>query len=201
MEKTNYINQEFDYRILVMHQLLDTAFVGTQHYVFRKSDPNVLPLNKIDSIFNYLALGHIHTHQNIQGLENREIQAIYSGSIERTSFAERLEKKGFIEVEVKQTEKKDYSYFETQYKFMELPTRPMYLINIEIKNSLPMKSLLEEIYTNIESLEDNSLIYIIVKGEIENLLWEKLRNRCLEWKKQKKIKSFKLKLNGEYRKY
>ena len=201
MKKTCYLSHNYDYRILVMHQLLDTSFFGVQHYVFRKSDPNVLPLDKIDSKFNYLALGHIHTYQKIQGLENKGIHAIYSGSIERTSFAERLEKKGYVEVEVKQIEKENSTIHETRYDFIELPTRPMYLFNLEFDCEYLMDDLLEEIDKNISTLNNESLVYLRITGKIKNLSWDKLRNHCLKWKEEKLIKNFKLKLNEEFRNY
>lgn len=201
IDKTCYFDQVFDYRILVMHQLLDSSFVGAQHYVFRKSDPNVLSLDKIDSKFNYLALGHIHTYQKIHGLEKKGIQAIYSGSIERTSFAERLEKKGFIEVEVTQTENDGFSQLKTQYKFIELPVRPMHLLNINIKDNLSMDELLKEMKSNLITFDKESLIYIRINGNIVDLSWEKLKNFCLDWKRKKLIRNFKLKLNEEFRNY
>ena len=44
--------------------------------------------------FDYVALGHLHRFQNVNGSHFPPV--VYSGSIERVDFGERKEEKGFV---------------------------------------------------------------------------------------------------------
>lgn len=63
---------------------------------------------------DYVALGHIHQHQELNG--GLHPPAVYSGSIERIDFGELRETKGFVLAEVGKGE--------THWKFHKLDTRP-----------------------------------------------------------------------------
>ncbi len=51
--------------------------------------------------FDYIALGHIHRYQQI----SKVIPAVYSGSIQRVTFAEEGETKGFVDVRIRRADK------------------------------------------------------------------------------------------------
>jgi len=66
-----------------------------------------------DNRLDYVALGHIHQHQSLNGDAHPPI--VYPGSIERIDFGEAREKKGFVLAEV--------SRGHTTWDFQELRTR------------------------------------------------------------------------------
>lgn len=111
-----------DYSILLAHQLIEGAHL--ENYTFLKG-PNVVKFNSLNNKYNYIALGHVHRFQwmyqndnKIMSINNKfnVIQSVnnntwnfdqeqkfhfgpllvYAGSVERVSFAEMNEPKGFI---------------------------------------------------------------------------------------------------------
>ena len=73
-----------------------------------------------DRRLDYVALGHIHKHQSLDG--GRQPPVVYAGSIERIDFGEAKEQKGFVLAEV--------SRGQTDWRFVPLKTRPF--VDIEI---------------------------------------------------------------------
>jgi len=76
-----------------------------------------------DHRFDYVALGHIHKHQELNGGVHPPI--VYPGSIERVDFGEINERKGFVLAEV--------SKGRTNWEFYPLRTRPYLDIQVEPK--------------------------------------------------------------------
>jgi exonuclease SbcD len=74
-----------------------------------------------DKRLDYVALGHIHKHQSLNG--GKQPPIIYSGSIERIDFGEAKEKKGFVMAEV--------SPGHSEWEFIPLKTRPFVDVFIE----------------------------------------------------------------------
>jgi len=84
--------------ILCVHHCFEGATVGPGNYTFRYND-DVIRLQNIPREFMAVLSGHIHRFQILRkNLNGRLIQTpvYYPGSIERTSFAERDEKKGYL---------------------------------------------------------------------------------------------------------
>ena len=96
IERTRYRAVAADLRILCMHQIVEGAQVGPSNYFFRSS-PEVIHGRDLPGDFDAILCGHIHRAQVLtHDLASRPFAApvIYPGSVERTSFAERDEKKG-----------------------------------------------------------------------------------------------------------
>jgi DNA repair exonuclease SbcCD nuclease subunit len=85
--------QNIDFRILIMHELVESSTVGIQNFQFTKGMNDVVPLEMLDNRFDYIALGHVHKFQQIRNVSS---PILYSGSIERTSVVEREETKGYV---------------------------------------------------------------------------------------------------------
>ncbi|WP_054684230.1 metallophosphoesterase family protein, partial [Rhodothermus marinus] len=77
---------------------------------------------------DYVALGHIHRHQN---LNPDGIPVVYSSSIERVTFREADDPKGFVLVEIQS----DGPRKQTHYRFVETPARRFVDLNIDARNS------------------------------------------------------------------
>jgi exonuclease SbcD len=78
-----------------------------------------------DKRLDYVALGHIHKHQSLDG--GRQPPVVYAGSIERIDFGEAKEKKGFVLAEV--------SRGQTDWRFVPLKTRPFVDLEITIDSA------------------------------------------------------------------
>ena len=104
-----------DVRVLCLHQCVEGATCGPGHFTFRDGADVIraadLPLDVAVTLS-----GHIHRHQVLRPEGRPPI--IYAGSVERTSFAEAPETKGFVVLHLTQS---GLGGFE----FRPLPARPM----------------------------------------------------------------------------
>jgi DNA repair protein SbcD/Mre11 len=88
-----------DVRVLCLHQCVEGAACGPPPgFTFRDGDDVVRAGDLPDDVAVVLC-GHVHRHQVLRSdLRGRPLPApvVYAGSVERTSFAERDETKGFV---------------------------------------------------------------------------------------------------------
>lgn len=96
---TGYRQVEADARVLCLHQCIEGALCGPPPgFTFRDGE-DVVRACDLPSDLAVVLCGHIHRHQVLrEDLRGRPLSApvIYAGSVERTSFAEREETKGFV---------------------------------------------------------------------------------------------------------
>jgi exonuclease SbcD len=112
-------------------------FSGSEKRAVYGTDPLFLPSNLGIAPFDYVALGHLHRFQNVNGSCLPPI--IYSGSIERVDFGERKEDKGFCLVTIHEKE-------EVTYEFIKTPTRPFLQIEARLHTHEDQtKQIIEEI--------------------------------------------------------
>jgi DNA repair exonuclease SbcCD nuclease subunit len=182
LKKTGHDVKKHDYKILIMHQLLDTATVGIHNYTFNMRNPEVLPLAMIPNSFDYIAMGHVHRYQRIFPVQARRNPVIYPGSIERTSFTEVNEQKGYIIADSHLNVDKKTT--RTNVKFIELPSRNMYLykLHVDERNGTNLEKGLSGIESKFQLVKRDSLIYIRIIGSLDRSAWTLLRNRKLAWK-------------------
>ena len=110
-----FIPQKDCLNLLLMHQAIDGCRVVG--YTFRDK-PDVIAAKDIDQDFQLVLSGHIHRRQIIK---NGQQIIIYPGSVERTSFQEMLEPKGFYIIEYSER----VPFILPKIRFCELPSRPM----------------------------------------------------------------------------
>jgi len=116
---------EADARFLCMHHTVSGAAVGPSGHIFR-SGPDVVPMKELPATLTAVLSGHIHRRQELRR-EGRP-PVFYPGSIERTSFAERDEAKGFLDITVAVPEGEPARVVRSE--FVELPARPM--VDVEL---------------------------------------------------------------------
>jgi DNA repair protein SbcD/Mre11 len=96
---TRYRQVEADAHVLCVHQCVEGAVCGpSPGFTFRGEDDVVRASDLPDDMAAVLC-GHVHRHQVLRrDLRGQPLPApvIYAGSVERTSFAERDEPKGFV---------------------------------------------------------------------------------------------------------
>lgn len=86
---------------------------------------------------DYVALGHIHRHQN---LNPGGIPVVYSSSIERVSFREADDPKGFVLVQIETSQGRK----QTSYEFVETPARRFIDLYVDVRaSSNPTERILE----------------------------------------------------------
>ena len=118
--------------------------------------------------FDFAAVlaGHIHRNQILtKDLMGRSISTpvFYPGSIERTSFAEKDEKKGYIIIDVVSNSQNTLSVHSE--KFVELPARPMVKVNISTQG-MDDKKLHAYINKSLKSISPQSVVKLNIQGFI-----------------------------------
>jgi DNA repair protein SbcD/Mre11 len=104
-----------DLRVLCLHQCIEGATCGPGNFVFRYGS-DVIRAADLPRDVAVMLSGHIHRHQVLRPAGRPVV--IYAGSVERTSFAEASETKGFVVLELTRG---GLGAFE----FRPLPARPM----------------------------------------------------------------------------
>jgi len=84
------LNKETKYNILMLH----TAITGIKEFSMGEFNEQELSTSDLKPEFQYIALGHYHKYTQVT--EN----ACYAGSLERLSFNEIGQEKGFLEIDL-----------------------------------------------------------------------------------------------------
>jgi exonuclease SbcD len=161
--QTGHAEVEADVRLLCIHQAVEGSQVGVSNYTFRRGE-DVVRGRDIPGGFAACISGHIHRAQVLRrDLGGRALAApvIYPGAIERTSFAERDEQKGYIVVNIKLHQEGESQSVET--RFVPLPTRPM--VSLVLEPPLVGKEALGTwLRAQIAALDPDSVVRVLVEG-------------------------------------
>ncbi|MCJ7594424.1 MAG: hypothetical protein MUO52_06585, partial [Desulfobacterales bacterium] len=98
--ETEYEELRSDLNILITHQAFDGARVGPVDYTFKPGRSDTVSREMLPQHFEYIAAGHIHQYQILYHPLKPSLPFVYPGSIQRISFAEMHEDKGFVEAEL-----------------------------------------------------------------------------------------------------
>lgn len=115
-------------RLLTGHFSVEGATLGSERTLMLGSDM-IVPLGLLaDPRWDYVALGHIHKHQNLTARQTDAPPVVYSGSLERIDFGEAKEKeKGFCWVELTRQA--------TRWRFVPVHTRPMIELRLDLREA------------------------------------------------------------------
>ncbi len=127
-------------RVLAGHFSVGGATFGSERSVMLGRDLVVPKSSLADPVWDYVALGHIHKHQNLTtptpALPRSELHRtgegdsppiVYSGSLERIDFGEEVEDKGFCWVELERGK--------TKWEFVKVNARPFVTIKVDARDS------------------------------------------------------------------
>lgn len=114
-------------RLLTGHFTVSGAVLGSERGIMLGRDIAVLPSSVADPRWDYVALGHIHKHQNLTKDRPGVPPVVYSGSIERIDFGEEGDPKGFCWVELERNA--------TRWEFIELNARPFVTLRADLSTS------------------------------------------------------------------
>jgi DNA repair exonuclease SbcCD nuclease subunit len=165
VEQTGWRRVKADGCVLCIHQSIDGATVGPSGYTFRYAH-DVIRISDIPQEFCATLAGHIHRFQILtKDLKGRTLKApvFYPGSIERTSFAEKNEKKGYLILEL---ESAGTSFGKLRnWTFHELPARPM--IQLELHAAGMNSSQIQAwIQSRLFEIPQDSIVKLKVHGKI-----------------------------------
>jgi DNA repair exonuclease SbcCD nuclease subunit len=156
LQRSGWYDHDAHIKILALHQVIEGATVGPAYFTFRNGE-DVIARHALPDDATVILCGHIHRKQILKKqIKNTSVQLpiIFSGSIERTSFAEMYEKKGFFHLTFELI--KSNKWCLKKSKFIYLPTRPMHDIYIDADSSI--FRTLSYIKKTIIQLDQNSII-------------------------------------------
>ncbi|MBD2663184.1 exonuclease subunit SbcD [Richelia sinica] len=143
--------------VLLAHLMADNATLGAER-LLAVGKGFTLPLSLLTRpCFDYVALGHVHRHQNLN--KSNHPPVIYPGSIERVDFSEEKEDKGYVMVELERGQ--------VNWEFCPLPVRVFRTIEVDLsKADEPQGVLLKAIGKH--DIE-NAVVRLIYKIRSEQL--------------------------------
>ncbi|HDN79930.1 MAG: hypothetical protein DRI61_01825 [Chloroflexi bacterium] len=109
--------------VLVGHFSVMGARYGSERSIMLGRDIILAKSVLASSPWDYVALGHIHRHQDLN--EGFYPPVVYAGSLERIDFGEEGEEKGFVEVYLRKGE--------TTYQFIPVKARPFITIEADVR--------------------------------------------------------------------
>ncbi|ANV91277.1 exonuclease subunit SbcD [Picosynechococcus sp. PCC 8807] len=122
--------------ILVGHLMADRANLGAERFLAVGKGFNIPVAFLNRSELDYVALGHVHRHQNLNPSNDPPI--IYPGSIERVDFSEEKEAKGYVLINLRKGQ--------ADWEFVPLPARAFRTIKIDVSDvDEPETAILNEI--------------------------------------------------------
>ena len=152
--------------VLLGHLMADRANLGAEKFLAVGKGFTIPVSMLIRPEWEYVALGHVHKHQNLNPANNPPI--IYPGSIERVDFSEEKEEKGYVLVEIAKGK--------VDWEFCPLPARPFITIEVDVSEADdPQEAILKAIAKR--DLTD-SVVRLIYKLRSQQL--ESINNNCIQ---------------------
>ncbi len=122
--------------VLTGHFSVSEAKFGSERTVMLGRDVVVLKSVLADPAWDYVALGHIHRHQELN--RGQQPPIVYCGSLERIDFGEEKERKGFVVADVQRGQ--------AEWKFHTVDARPFVTIRADVRDEAdPLASVLTTI--------------------------------------------------------
>jgi exonuclease SbcD len=138
-------------RLLAGHFTVDKAEFGSERSVMLGRDVAVFTSTLADPAWDYIALGHIHRHQDLN--PDHYPPVVYSGSLERIDFGEEKEEKGFCWVML--------SRGETKWEFIPVAARKFQTLRVDVRDAEdPTQAIMSEL---AEIPSDGTVIRILVQ--------------------------------------
>jgi exonuclease SbcD len=138
-------------RLLAGHFTVEKARFGSERSVMLGKDVAVNASILADDSWDYVALGHIHRHQDLS--EGGYPPVVYSGSLERIDFGEENEPKGFCWIEL--------SRRNSIWRFVPVAAREFHTIRVDARGSD------DPTVTVLEKLEEFATEEAIVRVQVQ----------------------------------
>ncbi len=135
--------------VLAAHVAISSAKTGTEKNMVIGSDPTVELSTIANSVYDYIALGHVH-RQQVLSSDNPPV--VYAGSLERLDFGDEDQDKGFYVVEIEPAGENR----QVKYEFHKMQTRRFITLEIYIPDDEadPTRRILNEIAARSGDIAD-----------------------------------------------
>jgi DNA repair protein SbcD/Mre11 len=143
--------------VLLGHLMADRANLGAERFLAVGKGFTIPVSFFIRPEFDYVALGHVHKHQNLNPANNPPI--IYPGSIDRVDFSEEKEDKGYVLINLTKGQ--------ADWEFCSLPVRNFCTINVDVcQQDDPQQAIIN----TISKYEiENAVVRLVYKLRSEQL--------------------------------
>ena len=142
--------------VLTLHGSVTNAVLSSEQSIMMVGHDPLIPLSSLtDPAWDYVALGHIHRHQDL----NRGAQppVVYAGSIERIDFGEEREDKGFVWAQVEKGH--------TAFTFVPVAARRFVTLRLDGRSGDPVELLDRELTAHDI---DDAIVRVIVTLDAEH---------------------------------
>lgn len=153
-----------DLRVLCIHQCVENATCGPGNFTFRSGD-DVIRAADLPIDVAVVLSGHIHRHQVLHPAGRAPV--LYAGSVERTSFAEAPETKGYMTLELTRSGL-------GAYEFRPLPARPMMATTLTLAR-LTSSEAFARVADAIEATPADAIVQLRVKGPMPAITAQAVR--------------------------
>ena len=134
LDMANTLEDDFP-AILVGHFTVAGSVYGMGQ-ILAIGEAAEVELNALEG-WDYVALGHIHLHQDLAHGAKAMPPVVYAGSLERVDFGDENDTKGFVWVEMGD---------EINYEFVEVDARPYITIRLDVTGQRrPMPNIVNQI--------------------------------------------------------
>jgi len=165
VDQTGWRQVKADAGVLCIHQSVDGATVGPGGYIFRFAQ-DVVRTTDIPAGLAAVLAGHIHRFQVLtKDLKGRQLTApvYYPGSIERISFAEKKEPKGYVILEIATRGTAPGTVAKSS--FHPLPVRPMIQLHLDAAG-LNRPQIVSWIRSRLTKIPEDSVLQLKVHGQV-----------------------------------
>lgn len=152
--------------ILLAHLMADRAKLGAEQFLAVGKGFTIPVSFLIRPEFDYVALGHVHCHQNLN--PNGTPPVVYPGSIERVDFSEEKEDKGYVLIDLEKGN--------TQWEFCSLPVRPFLTINVDVSDKEDPQGAIESAIAQKQIPE----AVVRLKYKLRSEQIDQINNRALQ---------------------
>ena len=136
--------------VLTLHGSVANAILSSEQSIMMVGHDPVIPLSTLTNpAWDYVALGHIHRHQDLH--QGAQPPVVYAGSIERIDFGEEREDKGFVWAKVEKGH--------TTFTFVPVPARRFITLRLDARNGDPLQLLEAELAAHDV---DDAIVRVIV---------------------------------------
>ncbi|KJH70343.1 nuclease [Aliterella atlantica CENA595] len=146
--------------VLLGHLMIDNANLGAER-LLAVGKGFTMPLSLLTRpCFDYVALGHVHRHQNLN--KSNDPPVIYPGSIERVDFGEEKEEKGYVKIDLQRGK--------ADWEFCPLPARVFRTIKLDVSEANdPQEKLIKAIAKHDIAEAVVRLIYQLRSEQIDQI--------------------------------
>jgi DNA repair protein SbcD/Mre11 len=168
LDTAGYSDSRARVRLVCVHHCVEGATVGPGDFTFTTAG-DVIRARDFPRHCTAVFSGHIHRHQVLTtDLARRRLgcPVLYPGSIERTSFAEMDEPKGFMVVRIRESE----GDVDVSWDFRRLPARPMVREDLDV-SGMTAPALASAIHAIIAAAPPDGVVSVRIAGDVRSEHW------------------------------